>query len=131
MTPTKVEMLQHYAASEKYDFTWDMASFSLCEEGKKVSAATLWRWAKAAEWKQIRKRTRPMLSQANMSMRLRYSTEHVTNEWNTEDRGTVWLHLDEKWFYGYIPHGSRKEYLQVSLTKNFVTESSRRGFLQK
>ena len=68
-----------------------------------ISASTVWRYVKeSAGWKEVRKGTRPLLSDANVTGRREWGEKHKTDEWELQ------IDLDEKIFTAYSATGTLK-----------------------
>eukprot|EP00959_Pyramimonas_sp_CCMP1952_P266313 5567785-Pyramimonas_sp.AAC.1 len=69
--------------------------------GVKLHRATIWRYVRA-EWKVVRKRIKPPLSEEQMASRLEFAQTHRRNTWDD------WVDIDEKWFYMWVNKGTLK-----------------------
>ena len=82
------------------------------------SYGTIWRWLVSHEtyFKYV-ERVLPLLSSIQMEKHVEFSKK-VRNNWNLNRRGKyLWVHYDEKWFYGFLQRSTAKMCEQLGIEK--------------
>jgi len=68
-----------------------------------IPATTIWRFVKEHEgWREVRKGTRPKLSEKNQEARAEWAKDHLEDDWELQ------IDIDEKLFYAWSSAGTLK-----------------------
>lgn len=98
MTEEQVELLVNTLETHAYELTYRQL-----ETITGIPKTSIWRFVKETPgWREVRKGTRPRLSEKNMHGRLAWAEKHQHDDW--EHR----VDIDEKIFYAYSASGTLK-----------------------
>jgi hypothetical protein len=81
------------------------------------SSQTIQRWfASHDDYKLYTERPLPLLSTQQMKKHVDFS-RHLRNNWGLPRQNILWIHYDEKWFYGWVCRTTAKKCAQLGIEK--------------
>ncbi len=89
ITDELAKRVEEVARSLEDEFTYDEISIEIPE----VSRSSLWRLVKRYGWREVKRKTKPSLSQRQKDLRYHWAVSNTENDW------TDYVDVDEKWFF--------------------------------
>lgn len=101
--------------------TYGSKSFRRVERdiGGWCSASTICRWFKSKEtYSTYTERVLPLLSSVQREKHVEFST-HLRNRWGLPEAKYLWVHYDEKWFWGLVARSNAKMCEEMGLVRKY------------
>ena len=97
-----------------------MSFDNLAKEINFCSAQTIHKWmASYAGYSLYTEQTLPLLSSIQMKKNVTFS-QRLQNNWNLPRQKILWIHYDEKWWYGHVNRGNCKLLEILGLEKQYT-----------